>query len=52
MLHKDTIHWLQIVTALPPRISEILIQLHTIATSAVRRFTLSAERLEVCLIMT
>ncbi len=33
MLHKDTIHWLQIVTALPPRISEILIQLHTIATS-------------------
>ena len=33
MEHHTTIAWAQIVAALPPRISEILIQLHTIATS-------------------
>ncbi len=33
MSHTTTIAWAQIVAALPPRISEILIHLHTIATS-------------------
>ena len=33
MSHTSTIPWSQIVAALPPRISEILIHLHTIATS-------------------
>jgi tRNA nucleotidyltransferase/poly(A) polymerase len=33
MSHTTTIPWSQIVAALPPRISEILIHLHTIATS-------------------
>ncbi len=33
MVHNTTIAWAQIVVALPPRISEILAHLHTIATS-------------------
>jgi len=33
MSHTTTIAWAQIVAALPPRISEILIHLHTIATN-------------------